>query len=683
MVSLGGLPLSMTTHTICITTSGAPGPSFEAAQEAGLCLSDGIAAQHGKRLICTPDVRLTLSAAFHGSGVAGAAATQSRVPLCVGFCPAVAERFGLMGKLNPFDAAGNPRFTFRLYCDSPHGLHISAPHAAGLRAGVAELLAQMKRADGGLINALDVTSGVDDGEDGGEAAAATLRVVCISDTHSLHEDLGELPGGDVLIHCGDFTNNGTAAEIAAFDAWMNRQPFREKLVVAGNHDWGIFKALELTGTQTKIKMKKTKTKTKTKPKNKKTETKKKKTETKKKTDAGHRPQLSSCTVLDGTSVDINGVRFFGSGWNFRKAGQPRLIPTGTHVLITHSPPADILSDGMSGCHFLRTEVEAYLAASDAPLLHLCGHCHAFGGQTETHGKWMCVNAASIAHAMGPSKAISRPPLVFDVAVKAVTREMVVTAVANIDLDSSSSSSSAAADDDSVSTPPPSNKWDRHWGRDALPPWDTDAASNALLDLLGSLSAEFARSAAIDVGCGSGRNALALAQAGFADVVGVDIAEGALECARRNDVEGRVDWRRESVFDLLETSPIHRGRYSLVFDRQVFHDLRFVDEAKVMRTLVGLVSPAGGLLLLILGASEHSREVEARPEGPPQIGPPLVDRAELDEIIARFIAFDPSLDLRVALCRMSSFDATPTQSADAESPKCWIVGLRSGDDGLRR
>lgn len=419
MVSLVGLPLSMTTHTICITTTGAPGPAFEAAQEAGLCLSDGIAAQHGKRLMCTPDVRLRLSAAFHGSGVAGAATTQSRVPLCVGYCPAVAERFGLVETLNPFDVEGVPRFAFRLYCDSPHGLHISAPHAAGLHAGVAELLAQMKRADGGIINALDVTCGVDDGADSGAA--------------------------------------------------------------------------------------------------------------------------------------------------------------------------------------------------------------------------------------------------------------------NIDLDSSSSSS-AAADDDSVSTPP-SNKWDAHWGRDALPPWDTGAASNALLDLLGSLSAEFARSAAIDVGCGSGRNALALAEADFADVVGVDIAEGALECARRNDVEGRVDWRRESVFDLLETSPIHRGRYSLVFDRQVFHDLRFVDEAKVMRTLLGLVAPAGGLLLLILGASEHSREVEARPEGPPKIGPPLVDRAELDEIIARFIAFDPSLDLRVALCRMSSFDATPTQSADAESPKCWIVGLRSGDEGL--
>ena len=36
------------------------------------------------------------------------------------------------------------------------------------------------------------------------------RVVCsvlISDTHNKHEELGELPAGDVLIHAGDFAES--------------------------------------------------------------------------------------------------------------------------------------------------------------------------------------------------------------------------------------------------------------------------------------------------------------------------------------------------------------------------------------------------------------------------------------------------------------------------------------------
>ena len=34
-----------------------------------------------------------------------------------------------------------------------------------------------------------------------------MRLVCISDTHTFHEDVN-LPDGDILIHAGDFTNKG-------------------------------------------------------------------------------------------------------------------------------------------------------------------------------------------------------------------------------------------------------------------------------------------------------------------------------------------------------------------------------------------------------------------------------------------------------------------------------------------
>lgn len=45
-----------------------------------------------------------------------------------------------------------------------------------------------------------------------------VRFVCISDTHDkLDELLNDIPNGDVLLHCGDFTNFGELDEIQRFN----------------------------------------------------------------------------------------------------------------------------------------------------------------------------------------------------------------------------------------------------------------------------------------------------------------------------------------------------------------------------------------------------------------------------------------------------------------------------------
>lgn len=62
-----------------------------------------------------------------------------------------------------------------------------------------------------------------------------VRVVCISDTHSLHDTIS-VPQGDILVHAGDLTNGGTVEELQAAIDWLKRLPHREKVVVAGNHD---------------------------------------------------------------------------------------------------------------------------------------------------------------------------------------------------------------------------------------------------------------------------------------------------------------------------------------------------------------------------------------------------------------------------------------------------------------
>lgn len=64
-----------------------------------------------------------------------------------------------------------------------------------------------------------------------------LRFVCISDTHGLHDQmLHPLPPGDVLIHCGDFTDLGSTREMQEFDHYIGRQAHPVKLVIAGNHE---------------------------------------------------------------------------------------------------------------------------------------------------------------------------------------------------------------------------------------------------------------------------------------------------------------------------------------------------------------------------------------------------------------------------------------------------------------
>lgn len=59
------------------------------------------------------------------------------------------------------------------------------------------------------------------------------RFVCISDTHNCTV---KLPKGDVLIHCGDLTNQGSFGELSKQIAWLESADFECKLVIAGNHD---------------------------------------------------------------------------------------------------------------------------------------------------------------------------------------------------------------------------------------------------------------------------------------------------------------------------------------------------------------------------------------------------------------------------------------------------------------
>lgn len=68
------------------------------------------------------------------------------------------------------------------------------------------------------------------------------RFVCVSDTHNASPLNGafKLPRGDVLIHAGDLTNQGSLSELRRTVDWIEKADFEVKIVVAGNST-GLFR----------------------------------------------------------------------------------------------------------------------------------------------------------------------------------------------------------------------------------------------------------------------------------------------------------------------------------------------------------------------------------------------------------------------------------------------------------
>jgi predicted phosphodiesterase len=66
-----------------------------------------------------------------------------------------------------------------------------------------------------------------------------MKVTLISDTHTKHRNCeSDLPGGDLLIHAGDFMNSGyEAREAEEFFKWFDSiNNYDTKVFIAGNHD---------------------------------------------------------------------------------------------------------------------------------------------------------------------------------------------------------------------------------------------------------------------------------------------------------------------------------------------------------------------------------------------------------------------------------------------------------------
>jgi Icc-related predicted phosphoesterase len=197
-----------------------------------------------------------------------------------------------------------------------------------------------------------------------------MRLVCLSDTHGLHDQI-VVPDGDLLLHAGDVSRRGKLSEIIEFNRWLGTLPHPHKVVIAGNHDFLFEKEPSLAASL-----------------------------------------ISNAVYLNDSGVEIGGIRIWGSpispeyhDWAFNRERGAEIrrywdmIPPETDILITHGPPRGVL-DQTQGGHLAGCADLAEVVEKIGPKLHLFGHIHEAYGQLRL-GNTLYVNASVLNFSYEP------------------------------------------------------------------------------------------------------------------------------------------------------------------------------------------------------------------------------------------------------------------------------------------
>lgn len=147
------------------------------------------------------------------------------------------------------------------------------------------------------------------------------------------------------------------------------------------------------------------------------------------------------------------------------------------------------------------------------------------------------------------------------------------------------------------TLPDDQGWNAFYSGPGLPPWENGSASDDLLDAVARRVHAGGR--ILEIGAGTGVNAIALAQRGY-PVVALEIAPAALEKAREAATRAgvAVDFR---LADFLAPAAVPETFDALV-DRAVFHTYRDADAAAFARRAADVLPPEG-LWISICGSCD--------------------------------------------------------------------------------
>jgi len=170
-----------------------------------------------------------------------------------------------------------------------------------------------------------------------------MKICCISDTHSQYKQLQLPTDCSILIHAGDWEAN-YSNNIDSFNEWLGEQPFKYKIIIAGNHDFYPY-------------------------------------------NNSVKKRFTNAIYLENERIEIKGIKIWGSpitpifnDWAFM-AGRGKeirkywdTIPLDIDVLVTHGPPFGILDytplNQNVGCEDLLIKVNEI-----KPKYHIFGHIH--------------------------------------------------------------------------------------------------------------------------------------------------------------------------------------------------------------------------------------------------------------------------------------------------------------------
>jgi Icc-related predicted phosphoesterase len=191
-----------------------------------------------------------------------------------------------------------------------------------------------------------------------------MKIILISDTHSKHHELTDdlmflyhEHGDDVLLlHAGDVSNRGLINEINDFTTWFGNLPFKYKVFIAGNHDFGFEDVRHSNEPGILI------------------------------------PE--GVIYLQDEMVEVNGVKIYGSPWQPRFydwafnvdrgdaiAEKWMLIPSDADIVITHGPVHGIVDSTPQGLRVGCEELYKKIIEIK-PKIHLSGHIHHSRGYRE-------------------------------------------------------------------------------------------------------------------------------------------------------------------------------------------------------------------------------------------------------------------------------------------------------------
>ena len=156
-------------------------------------------------------------------------------------------------------------------------------------------------------------------------------------------------------------------------------------------------------------------------------------------------------------------------------------------------------------------------------------------------------------------------------------------------------------------------WDQRYDEEDMP-WDTGMPEIALINLIAHWPKCIKR--VMDVGCGTGSNAVWMAEQGI-EVTAMDISAKALALAEQRCTEHGVKCRLVKA-DFLTCTPT--GQYDLLFDRGCFHCTDGAEERLRFAQQAATHLKAGGYWLSLIGNKDQTM-----PEGK---GPPRLSATEV-------------------------------------------------------